>query len=415
MIHHCLHLSNLTGGYGNNKIFQSIDLQVKPGEIVGLIGPNGGGKTTLLRHVIGYLKPSQGKILVDGNILESLSGKERGRLLAYVPQESPGAFEYTLQDLVSMGRYPYEGGFQTKRKELIMVQGREVVDRALSYVGLQDLKDRPFSQLSGGEKHRGLFARALAQETPYLILDEPTANLDLGQEHLLFGMLRELAREGRGILTALHNLTTAAEYCHRLVLLFEGKIATQGRPEEVLTKDNLAHFYHAEVVIGRNENTDSLLVLHNPPPPPPQGQSIHLIAGAGSGMNLTRHLVRRGYRVTGGVAHAWDSDSVLWDSLSLEQIKVDPFSPITPEAFSKAVQLVKNSGLTILCDFPLGLGNAMNLDLAEQAENLVILESTRTRQWFAPGLEQRFSALMNKPGVRVLGEGELVGELAGRQ
>jgi iron complex transport system ATP-binding protein len=252
-----LEAREISAGYGSDDVLHAIRLELGVGEFVGLIGPNGSGKSTLLRVLSRILPARKGSVLLDEKSLTAWSSLEIARRLAFVPQQEPALFEFTVRDVVLMGRYPYRTGYRTDAK-----RDWAVVERALIDADVRTLADRPITQLSGGEHRRVLLARALAQQTPFLLLDEPTAHLDVTHQVELMGLVRQLTCDrGVGALAALHDLNQAAEFCDRLILISAGRIIDQGSPERVICQDNLRHAYGAEAQIGRNPITDRPLIL----------------------------------------------------------------------------------------------------------------------------------------------------------
>ena len=203
-----------------------------------MLGRNGAGKTTLLRLLLGLIAPKRGAILLESSPIERLSRREVARRVAWVPGDAQPNFGFRVRELVAMGRNPYLGPFRPEGDE-----DRELVERALAWTDLSALAERPLPELSGGEWRRGLIARALAQETPGLLLDEPTANLDVAHQLELLQLLRELAGSGRAVLAALHDLSLASRFCTRVLVLSGGKIAAAGEPRAVLSEEHLAEFF----------------------------------------------------------------------------------------------------------------------------------------------------------------------------
>lgn len=218
-----LQLSALTVRRGGRTPVQGATLKVNPGEFVGLIGPNGAGKTTLLRAALG-LVAHEGR-----SNLAAFPPAARARVAAFMPQSREIAWPVTVETLVSLGRV---GG-----------DDPGAVDRALERLDLTAFRDRRATELSGGEQARALLARALAQETPLLIADEPAAGLDPAAQLRVMQLFRDLAEEGRGILASVHDLGLAARFCHRLVVMAGGRIITEGPPDEVLDDDLLAEVF----------------------------------------------------------------------------------------------------------------------------------------------------------------------------
>lgn len=354
---------------GNTTIIDGIDLAVERGELVGVIGPNGAGKTTLLRLLAGVRVPAAGEVLLDGKGIGSMESRSRARLVSFMTQDISQVFPFTVMEILLMGRYPHLGRFQRESTE-----DRGRARRMLSYVGLPAMEDRDFSGLSGGERQLVLFARALVQETEGLLLDEPSSSLDIHHEDRIFSMSQELAREGRAVIASVHNLSVAAQYCSRLVLLSKGRIACDGRPEQVLKSEILDKVYGVRTMVSPSLATGSLTVTVVPRDTSAQGTRVHLIGGAGSAVNLTRELYRLGCPLTGGIAHEHDSDEKLWRSLGIRCVTVGAFSRITDEQVGEAASFVERADLTILCSFPIGVGNLGNLRLASRARRLAVLK-----------------------------------------
>lgn len=375
------------------RIIDAVSISVKRGEFVGLIGPNGAGKTTLLRLLIGVLVATEGEIFLEERPLKDIRLRERARRVSYLSQDASTVFPYPVLDILLMGRYPFLGRFRRESESDL-----EKARRALSYVGLSGFEDRYFNELSGGERQLVLFAKVLVQETDLLLLDEPTSNLDIKHQNQFFSMACELTREKKAVVAAVHNLNIASQYCTRLILLHQGRVAAEGKPQDVLRSELLDLVYETKTVVTRNASTGALVV--NVVPRKPAGSypmpRVHVIGGAGSGINLTRELVRLGYPLSGGIAHEYDADQKLWQSLEVPSRVIGAFSHITPSDLEKAYRMVEEAELTILCSFPVGPGNEGNLELAGRAGRLVILEADpqeEPRTFFSEKARQAFASL----------------------
>ena len=359
-------LSWETGGV---TIVDRVDFSVARGELVGVIGPNGAGKTTLLRLMAGILMPSAGDVELEGRSVPSMDPRSRARRIAFMTQDIAQVFPFTVMEIVLMGRYPHVARLRPETPE-----DHERARHMLSYVGMGPLEERTFNGLSGGERQLVLFAKALAQDTDVLLLDEPSSSLDIHHEDRVFSMAQELAREGRAVAASVHNLAVAAHYCSRLVLLEKGRVAREGPPELVLRSDILDRVYGTRTVVAPSLATGSLTVSVVPEGRQPRGTRVHLIGGAGSAVNLTRELTRRGCSLSGGIAHEQDSDEKLWRSLGVPLRAVGAFARISDEEVQAASSLVEQADLTILCVFPVGVGNVGNLRLAARARRLLVLQ-----------------------------------------
>ncbi len=370
--------SKLSYTINGRTIVRDLDISLHTGELVGLIGPNGAGKSTVLKLLLGLIKPSTGTVLYEQKPLTILSDKQRAQSLAWCAQEHNLSLTCTVDQILEMGRYPHLG-----RWDSLTMHDKQILRQVKSFVGLDDWTNADVSTLSAGERQILMFARALVQDTQCLLLDEPSSNLDMGTEHKLFAMITELRREGKGIVAAIHNLNTAAEYCDRLILMYQGSLVAEGTPAKVLSEENLRRYYGIEVKVQLNQVTGSTSIVHIPKHVKNQGKRVHLIGGAGSALALTRLLVQAGYQLSAGVAHEYDSDAQLWHNLQIEMVKVAAFSHIDDSSFAQAHTLMAQADWVVLCAFPIGPSNRRNLVLAAQARRLLIVEEE-------PGFERFF-------------------------
>ncbi len=242
-----LELRDVSVALGDTPVLRGVDLGLERGEVLGLLGRNGAGKTTLIRVATRVVLPDRGAVLLGGRRLGEYSRRELACALAVVPQETAVPFAFRAIEVVLMGRAPHLGllGFETSRDVACAVE-------ALERVGISHLADRPVTLLSGGERQLVVLARALAQDAPILLLDEPTAFLDLRHRLEVLGLVRSLARAGRSALVVSHDIGLAARFCDRIALLAEGEIAAHGTPAEVLTPSVLRRVFEidAEVIPG---------------------------------------------------------------------------------------------------------------------------------------------------------------------
>jgi len=252
-----LRVESLTVGYGGTPVLRGLDLAVARGEFLAVVGPNGSGKSTLVRTVIGALAPESGRVLLDGCDLRRLRPREVARKVAVVAQETAVGFDFTVAEVVALGRTPHIRPLRGEGP-----RDREAVDEALRLTGTAPLAGRRITALSGGERQRVMVARALAQEPQLLILDEPTAHLDIAQQVDLLGLVRRLNRtRGLTVLAILHDLNLAALYADRVVMLKDGRGWADGPPGEVLTEANIQAVYGSRVRVVRHPVTGVPQVL----------------------------------------------------------------------------------------------------------------------------------------------------------
>ena len=252
-----LHIENLTVSYGSRRVLTDVSLEVNSGEVVAIIGPNGAGKSTLVRAVSGVVLVQGGKVSANGDDLLTLPPMKRARYLAVVPQAVSLPPAFTVWETVLMGRTPYLNFLGQ-----VSAKDEEIARLALQKVDALDLAERRVGELSGGEQQRVLLARALAQATPILLLDEPTVHLDLQHQVSLMETVRTLAHaDNLAVLIALHDLNLAARYADRVVLLVSGEIKAAGTPRQVLTPELISAAYHLPVQVVPHPFADVPLVL----------------------------------------------------------------------------------------------------------------------------------------------------------
>jgi len=240
-----LRLDKVSLGYGKRTVLEDINLEAKPGEMLGIIGPNGSGKSTLIRGITRLISPNSGQIFIDGQDIASMSRGDLARLTAVVPQNAALPELFTAFEVVLMGRTPHLGLFRYEgEKDLAIVK------RAMEATQTIAFAERRISELSGGERQRLTIARALAQEPKIILLDEPTAHLDINYQIETLDLAHQLCQEQKLIVvTALHDLNLAAQYCDRLVILNQGKIYSQGAPKTVINAQTIKEVYGAEVYV----------------------------------------------------------------------------------------------------------------------------------------------------------------------
>lgn len=243
----------LACGYGSSPVLRAVDLDLRPGEMVALLGRNGSGKSTLLRCLAAVLPALAGEVTIDTVPLQRMGRRALARLLAVVPQDLHVPFPFSVREVVELGRTPY-----ARFLALPTAEDARAVQTALQATDLHDLADRSFQQLSGGEQQRVALAMALAQEPHVLLLDEPTVHLDLAHQAALLALVRKLcATQGLAVLAAIHDINLAALYFDRLLVLAEGGLLVSGTPWEVVTAELVERTFGARVAVSRHPTLDA--------------------------------------------------------------------------------------------------------------------------------------------------------------
>ena len=245
-----IRVRNLSCGYGSRTVLTDVSLTIERKEMVGLLGPNGSGKTTLLGALSGMHPLRTGEVAVQGRTVHGMRPRERARLVACVPQRVEAVFDMEVRALVLMGRYPHTGflgGYSAR--------DHEAAEEAMRDTGVLEFQNRKAGQLSGGELQRVLIARALAQETELLFLDEAGSGLDIGHKVEIHDLIRKRNRQGATVLSVIHDLNLAAAYCDRLIFLKNGRVAEDGPVRDVFTKEILSRVYETNVLVAPHPGT----------------------------------------------------------------------------------------------------------------------------------------------------------------
>lgn len=378
-------LSDVVVEFGETPVLDGVSLSVEEGEFLALVGPNGAGKTTLLRTCNGVLTPAAGTVTVAGRDVAAASARELGRQVATVPQETTLAFEFDVEAVVRMGRTPHRSRLSPADSA-----GRAAVESALERTETAAFADRSIDSLSGGERQRVMLARALAQETPVLLLDEPTASLDINHQVRTLALARGLADDGKTVVAAIHDLELAARFCDTVALLSDGRILDSGRPEAVLTAERLEAAFGVRTAVGTNPVTGSPSVTPLSDAPP-DGQRVHVLGAGQPAARLLGDLAERGIDVTAGPLPAGDVAAATAGSVGREAVTAPPFEPVSESDIEAATDLIEAADVTVLAGRPAGPTER----LTARSERLLALPGTD-----AP------------PSARIAAPGDIVDALA---
>ena len=349
-----IYTDNLSVGYGKKTLIEQINIHVKRGEIVTLIGPNGGGKSTILKSIIRQLDLLGGSVYLAGTSMKAMSEKQIARQLSVLMTERIHPELMTCQDVVGTGRYPYTG-----RLGLLTAEDREKVREAIALVQAQDLAGRQFSELSDGQRQRILLARAICQEPEAIVLDEPTSYLDIRHKLELLTILKELVRVKKlAVLMSLHELDLAQKISDYIICVNGNAIERCGTPEEVFDTSYIRELYG----MTRGIYHAGLGCLEMEPVR--GAPEIFVIGGNGSGIPVYRKLQRRGIPFAAGILHENDLDYAVARGLAAEVIPELPFEPIRDSTFNRAAAVLKSCRRVICCLEEFGTVNEKNRQLA---------------------------------------------------
>ena len=354
-----LKTNNLSVGYNNKVVISNINVEVKNGEILCLLGSNGAGKTTLLRSLSKLISPIKGEIYLNGVNINCISRKALSKKMALVLTNRLLGDLMTVQDIVNIGRYPYTGFFGSlSKKDLIMV------DEALESVDALHLKKRYFDELSDGEKQKVLVARALVQEPEIIILDEPTTHLDIKHRLELINILKKLSKEKSiSVILSLHEIDIALKSCDKVALIKNNKVIAYGQPEDVVDEDIINSLYEWD-----DKNFNSLLgsvEISNK-----YKHEVFIIGGGGKATPIYRAFTKKGIGLYSGIIHENDIDYEIGRTMGIKMFTENPFEPISDESFDLAIRNLNDSKIIIDTGFSVGETNKRNIDIIKEALKL---------------------------------------------
>ena len=386
-----LEFCGVSASYGETQVLSDFSMTLEPGDLTGLIGANGAGKSTLIRCVSGLLPLTSGRILLDGEDNAGFRPAARARKVAVVPQNFNVEFDFTAEDIVTMGRNPYAG-----EKGKSASRERRIVREAMERTGTAGFAGRLFSQLSGGEKQRVIIARAIAQEPEIILLDEPTSALDLSHQSEVMELVRQLsAEEGLTVMAVLHDVNLAARYCRRLVMMKGGKRIAEGSPREVVTRKNLNQIYNMKVIVREHPVFDCpeilpIRVLSGAATDRPL--RIHVICGGAGAGRVLEELDEMGHDVSAGVLNQGSDDWAVCRALGIPMSEERPFTMISEEKQRENLEMMKDADVILVADIPFGAANINNLQGLEELGVPVVFHS-HCQDFTGGGLAERISAI----------------------
>lgn len=331
---------NITVGYGEHTVLKSVSLAIEQGGFLGILGPNGCGKTTFLRSLSKVLKPEDGVVYIDGKTVSSYDAKTFAKTVGCVSQETETGFEFSVRDIVLMGRHPHIG-----RLAPLTAGDYAIADEAMRFTNTLQFKDRLVTELSGGERQRVLIAKTLAQQPKILLLDEPTNHLDVCHQIEILQLIRSLTPKIT-VIGVLHDLNLASYFCDRIVLMEKGQILSVGTPAEVLTPERVYDVFSVRMIVS---------------PHPVTGKPYLIPEYGGSGAELFYSLSLHGFTVTAGVLSANDSDAQAASVLGIETILEPPFAAVSEASAARLKELVAKADAVVVTAMPVGHGNLSNL------------------------------------------------------
>lgn len=362
-----LKIQDLVVTYGEKKIINGLKLSVFQGEFVGIIGPNGTGKSTLIKAITGIIDPKNGSIFVEGKDYKNISKKQLAKSVAVVPQEFNIEYAFTNFDIVMMGRNPH-----IDKKHKLGKKDFEIVKEAMMMTNTWKFKDSFFNELSGGERQRVIVARAIAQQSSIILLDEPTSHLDIHHQLEIMELIHMLKEERNiTVVAVLHDINMAARFSDRMILLSQGQVLMQGSPREVVKEENLSKVYSMEMIVRDNKilgkkEVIPLRVIKKETDK--RHRRVHVICGGATGGEILEKLNSLGFSVTAGVINQGDSDWEICNILNIPCIDAPPFSGFTEREGEKNLEWIRQSDYVLVTNVPYGKGNLINLQILKDTQ-----------------------------------------------
>lgn len=370
-----IELKNITLKYGDYEVLRDISFNIKKGEFTSIIGPNGAGKSTVLKAIMKNIELASGDISIKGKSIKNITHKEKACIIGFVPQEFNISFDFTVYDIVAMGRNPYIAKFKKSKFD-----DKKIIEESLQKTNTYEFKDKYFNSLSGGEKQRVIIARALAQQPEILILDEATSSLDIHHQLDILELIHSLNREdGLTVLTIMHDLNLASRFSDKIVLLSKNGVIKSGTPSEVIDEQVLKNVYDMDMVVRENKllSYPEIIPLRIRKSKEEKNIHVHIICGGGTGEYIIQKLYSERYKISCGILIEGDSDLDICRSLNLDYVVEYPFSKFSEESIAKNKEYIDNSDVIIVTDVAIGYGNFDNIKLIENIRDkkIIILHS----------------------------------------
>ena len=405
-----LKVENLNFAYDGKPVLNNLSFTVSKGSFISILGPNGSGKSTLINLLSKVLKGYTGRIEVFGKDIKNLNPRSIAELVSVVPQYSNPGFDFTVEEMVLMGRFPYISRFGRENHSDYLVAGS-----VMEKTGITALAGKKFNQLSGGEKQRVVIAQTLVQDTPIVLLDEPTSHLDINFQIEMMELFNELNRtEGKTVIGVFHDINLASNYSRTAIFLRQGKIYASGEIASVITRENIRNVFKSDVYVGKNPITGKLYVsptfaadAHEPDDGRKEKNiniKIHVIGGGGAASPILNMLYNKGYMLTCGVVNNFDTDLDTASMLGISYISEAPFSPISLYSANKNLEFIRASDIVILPAIAFGHGNFSNLVSVKEAINMgkkviVVTGESIAKRDYTEGKSQKLYEKILEKGV----------------
>jgi len=375
-----LKVRNLNYSVSDIDIIKDINFDVLKGEFVSIIGPNGAGKTTLIKCLADNLDYT-GTVELKNTPIKKYTKKEKARIISVVPQEYSLPFNFKVIDVIKMGRNPYRNNKGKKEDN----KNDNFIYNSMVQTNTYNLRNRFYNSLSGGEKQRVITARAIAQNTDIIFLDEVTSSLDMHHELEIIELIHRLNREKEiTVVSIMHDLNIASRFSDRILFLNDGEIVEYDTPEKVFNIKNLSKAYNMEMMIRDNKllNYKEIVPLRVNRNMDKKDKNIHIICGGGTGEYIIEKLFSEKYNISCGIIHDGDSDVRVCDSLNVECIKEKPFSEFSLKAVKEYIEIIQESDIIIITDVPFGKHNITNLRiLKEYKDKKIIILHNKNRDF----------------------------------
>jgi len=403
-----LEVKNLSFSYDGPEVLSDLDFKVCKGAFISILGPNGSGKSTLINLISKVLKGYKGSIKVFGKDIEKMGSRDIAKFVAVVPQYSNPGFNFTVEEMVLMGRFPYISRFGSESKGDF-----EAAEKVMEKTKILELAKKKFNELSGGEKQRVIIAQALSQNTPLILLDEPTSHLDINFQIEIMNLFGELNEEQeKTIVGVFHDINLAANYSREIILLKQGRIWLQGGIGSTITRENIKSVFNSDVYVGKNPVTGKLYVSPTFAPGFEKRADyshirIHVIGGGGAASPVMNMLGSRGYIVSCGVVNNFDTDIDTAEMLGVPYVSEAPFSPISQYSQHKNIEFIKASDVVVLPEIAFGHGNFSNLvsvkEALELGKKVIVVDggNLKQRDYTGGKAEKLYKKILEKGAVVV--------------